>query len=400
MKKHLALIFVLGLVWLVGGCAPKRVAPVSEEDNPAHHYLMGMELIDKGEPTEASARFERSLQLEPDYAPALAGKALVAALRTGAEKDKKHKSVELERALELLDDAEDEAEGDSQKFAVRVTGIRVYMHAKPKKWLKKAKRSSEKALKLRDVKSEELPYYRTREAADYFMGLAYFEGLKFRDAEVTLAKVLGATPGRWHEPANKLYKRVQKITRAAANFTLTDVAKRIAIKDKVNRADVSALLVDEIHLDRFLAGRIPVPQKKTKPSFVPADILNNMFKPEILIVLKWGLRGLEPLYDKTSKAYLFYPDRGVTRKELAFILEDLLVKITGEKDLATKYFGQKNSPFPDVPSSSSYFNAVMNVVTRGLMEPDLSAAFRPDDYATGAELLLAVLRLRNVMNVH
>jgi len=133
---------------------------------------------------------------------------------------------------------------------------------------------------------------------------------------------------------------------------------------------------------------------------VPADILNNMFKPEILIVLKWGLRGLEPLYDKTSKAYLFYPDRGVTRKELAFILEDLLVKITGEKDLATKYFGQKNSPFPDVPSSSSYFNAVMNVVTRGLMEPDLSAAFRPDDYATGAELLLAVLRLRNVMNVH
>jgi len=133
---------------------------------------------------------------------------------------------------------------------------------------------------------------------------------------------------------------------------------------------------------------------------VPADILNNMFKPEILIVLKWGLRGLEPLYDKTSKAYLFYPDRGVTRKELAFILEDVLIKITGEKDLATKYFGQKNSPFPDVSPSSSYFNAVMNIVTRGLMEPDLSGAFRPDDYATGAELLLSVLRLRNVMNVH
>lgn len=400
MKRYFVLGLVLGLVWVLGGCAPKRVAPVSPEDNPAHHYLMGMELIDKNDLTEASARFERSLKLEPEYAPALAGKALIAALRTESEGDKTHKSVELKRALDLLDDAVDAAEGDSQKFISRVTGIRVFMHAGPKKWLKKAEKYHKKALKLDEVKSEELPYYRTREAADYFMGVAYFKALRFRDAEESLGVVLSAPPGRWHEQANQLYKRVQKITRAAANFTLTDVAKRIAVKDDVNRADVAALLVDEIHLDRFLAGRIPAPRKQSKASFIPADITTNMFKPEILIALKWGLRGLEPLYDKTSKAYLFYPGRPVTRKELAFILEDLLIKITGDESLATKYFGQKNSPFPDVPTSSSYFNAVMNAVTRGLMEPDLSGAFRPDDYADGAELLLAITRLRNVMNVH
>ena len=34
------------------------------------------------------------------------------------------------------------------------------------------------------------------------------------------------------------------------------------------------------------------------------------------------------------------------------------------------------------------------------MEPDLSGAFRPDDYVDGAELILAVMRLRNVMNIH
>jgi outer membrane protein assembly factor BamD (BamD/ComL family) len=400
MKKHLALVFVLGLVWLMSGCAQKRVTPLSEEDNPAHHYLMGMELIDKNDLKEASVKFDRSLELEPDYAPAFAGKALVAALRTGQEKDKEHRSVEFEKAIALLDDAEDETEGDSQKFIVRVTGIRVYMHARPKKWLKKATKYYKRGLKLDKVKPEELPYYRTREAAHYFMGLAYFKALKFRDSEATLAKVLGSSPGKWHEPANKLYKRVQKIIRAATNFTLTDVAKRIAVKDAVVRADVAALLVDEIHLDRFLAGRISVPEKKTRPSFVPADVVNNMFKPEILIVLKWGLRGLEPLYDKTSKAYLFYPERPVTRRELAFVLEDLLIKITGDESLATKYYGQKNSPFPDVPPTASSFNAVMNVVTRGLMEPDLSGAFRSDDYADGAELLLAVMRLRNVMNIH
>ena len=308
--------------------------------------------------------------------------------------------MELKRAIDLLDDAQDEAEGDSQEFAAGVTGIRVFMHAKPKKWIKKAKKQYKKAMKLSDVKTEELPYYRTREAADYFMGVAYFKALRFRDSEAALGNVLSASPGRWHEPANKLFKRVQKITRASTNFTLTDVAKRIAIKDGVDRADVAALLVDEIHLDRFLAGRIPVPEKKSKESFVPADVNNNMFKSEILIVLKWGLRGLEPTYDKTSRAYLFYPDKPITRKELAFILEDLLVKIVGDKSLPTKYYGQKNSPYPDVPPTSSYFNSVTNAVTRGLMEPDLSGAFRPDDDVDGAELILAVLRLRNVMNVH
>jgi len=400
MRKLFAIVFILSIVWMIGGCATKRVESVSPEDNPAHHYLMGMELIDKGDLTGASTRFERAIKLEPDYSPALAGKALIAALRTEAEKDKEHQSVELKRALELLDDAEDEAEGDSQEFATGVTGIRVFMHAKPKKWVKKAKKQYKGAVKLSEVNTDELPYYRSREAADYFMGVAFFKALDFRDSERALGNVLSVSPGRWHEPANKLYKRVQKITRASTNFTLTDVAKRIAIKDDVNRADVAALLVDEVHLDRFLAGRIPVPEKKSKESFVPADVTNNMFKPEILIVLKWGLRGLEPVYDKTSRAYLFFPDKPITRKELAFILEDLLVKITGDKSLPTKYYGQKNSPYPDVLPTSSYFNSVTNAVTRGLMEPDLSGAFRPDDDVDGAELLLAVLRLRNAMNIH
>ncbi len=400
MRKNLIWVVILGLVWVIGGCAPKHVVPVSEEDNSAHHYLMGMELIDKNDMTQASARFDRSLKLEPKYAPSIAGQALVASLRAQVEQDKGHKSVEVKKALDLLDDAEDEAKGDSQEFAVRVTRIRVYLHATPEKWLNKAKKEYDKALKLRDIRPEELPYYKTRGAADYFMGLAYFKALEFKNAEETLGKVLSTSPGRWHDPANKLYMRVQKITRAAANFTLSDVAKGIAVKEGVVRADVAALLVDEIHLDRFLAGRIPTPEKQSKETFIPADVINNLFKSEILIVTKWGLRGLEPLYDTTSKAYLFYPERSVTRKELAFILEDILMKITGDKSLATKYFGQKNSPYPDVPVSSSSYNAVMNAVTRGLMEPDLSGAFRPDDNADGAELILAVMRLRNVMNVH
>lgn len=400
MRRNFVLVLMCCLFWLVGGCAPKKLPPVSDEDNPEHHYLMGMEMVDNGDLNGADDRFHRSLKLEPDYAPALAGRALVAAARARAEKDGEHKSVELERAIKLLNDAEDEAEGDSQEFIAYVTGIRVYTHAKPKKWAGKAEDCYEDAMDLNEVKAGELPYYRSREAAPYFMGKAYFADYQFRKSEDMLSEVMSATPGRWHAPAEKLFKKVHKIVRASTGYTLTHVAKKIAVKDKVSRADVAALLVDEIHLDRLLAGRIAAPQKQDPNTFVPADVRDNLFKSEILIAVKWGLRGLQPIYDNTSRAYLFYPGNPITRKQLAFVLEDLLIKITGDEALSSKYYGQSNSPYPDVPPTSAYYNAVTNSVTRGLMEPDLSGAFRPDENTDGAELLLSVLRLRNAMNIH
>ena len=349
MRRYLLLVFFISLVWLVSGCATKKLAPVSDEDNPAHHYLMGMELIDKGDVNEADSRFQRALKLEPDYPPALAGRALAAACRTQTQSDGDHKSVELKRALEMLDDAEDEAKGDSQKYIAEVTGIRVYTRAKPEDWIEDAEDCYEDSMDLDEVNIGELPYYRSKEAAPYFMGKAYFADYQFRKSEDMLSKVMSASPGRWHEPAEILFRKVHKIVRASAGYTLTNVAKRIAVKEQVSRADVAALLVDEIHLDRFLAGRIAAPQKKDASAFIPADVRDNLFKPEILIVVKWGLRGLEPMYDKTSRAYLFYPNKPINRKELAFVLEDILIKITGDESLASKYYGQTNSPYPDVP---------------------------------------------------
>lgn len=390
------LVVVLSLAF---GCASKKLAPVSDEDNPVHHYLMGMDMIDKGQVDEAAARFDRATKLDPDYAPATGGLALVAAMKAGREADKDHKAVELKRALDTLDKALGKAKGDSQKFDVMVTGIRVYTHAKPKDWLDKAEDYHRKAVKLSNLKAEELPYYKGKDAAHYFMGVAYFKAYKFREAEGALADVLSMSPGRWHEPANKVYKQLQKINRASANFTLTDVGKKIAVKDQVVRGDTAALLVDEIHLDKVMAGRIPVPKGETKPDFIPADVTNHLFKAEILTVLKWNVRGIEPMWDKTSKAFLFYPDMPMTRLALAFVLEDLIMKISGDEKVATKYIGQGTSPFPDVATTAAWFNAAMTSVTRGLMEPDLSGAFRPNDVADGAELLLAVMRLRNVMNI-
>lgn len=400
MKQYLKFIGLVGAIAiLAAGCAQKGIHGLSAEDTPEHHYLVGMELIDDGNLSDARTHFDRALALAPDYAPALSGNALVAACSCEFQEDASHRSVDMKKAIELIEKAEDEADGASQRFAIQVTAIRVFTQAKPKNWLESAQNAYDGGMGIKDVKAKELPYYRGREAADYFMGIAAYRAFQFRDAEDLLSNVTQAAPGRWHEPAAILFKKVHKIVRAMANYTLTDVAKHIAIKDEVVRADVAALLVDELRLDSLMAGRIPNPSKQ-EVQFIPADIINSPFKNEIQTTLKWHLRGLEPEYDATSQAYLFHPESALKRKDLAFILEDLLIKITGEEKMASIYFGQNRSSFPDVDPSSPWYNAVMNSVSRSLMETELSGAFRPDDTADGSEILLALMRLRNVMNIY
>jgi len=399
MKKWWICISILSLL-IVGACAPKKPVGISAEDNPEHHYLMGMNLIEKSDVAGARNHFQRALYLDKNYSPALGGMALIFAIDARNQKDGDLQRVEMEKALKYLKRAGSEAKDDSEKFIYHVTAIRVYFTGHPRGWLVRAEEHYNDAMGLGGVKEEELPYYQTRAAAPYFMGYAYYLAYKFRKAEDAFAKVLSSRPGKWHDKADVMYKRVQKIVRAMGQYTLTKVAKEIAVKPEVTRADVAALLVDELHLDKFMAGRIPIKSKLPKAAFVPADIMNSPFKDEILTVIKWNIRGLQPEYDKTTRAYLFKPNEPITRKQLAFILEDLLIKLTGDESLATKYFGTEKSPFPDVPPTVPWFNAVMNCTSRGLMEADLSGEFRPDDYVEGSELILALMKLRNIMNIY
>jgi len=399
MKKLWCIIGLLFFM-IISACAPKKEVGVSLEDNPRHHYLMGMQLIEKQDVIGAEKHFNRAIYLDKKFSPALAGKALVFAINAGVQKEKGHWEVDMENALKFLKKAKKAAEGDSERFIYHVTAIRVYFTAHPKGWLKKAEEHYKYALALSKVRDEELPYYQTKAAAHYFMGYAYYRAYEFRKAEDAFSKVLSSKPGKWHDKADLMFKRVQKIVRAMGQYTLTQVGKKIAVKSEVCKGDVAALLVDELHLDKFMAGRIVVKSKLPKAAFIPADVLNYPFKEEILTVIKWNIRGLQPEYDKTTQAYLFKPAEPITRKQLAFILEDLLIKLTGDESLATAYFGTERSPFPDVPVNVAWFNAVMNCTSRGLMEPDLSGEFRPDDNVEGAELILALMKLRNIMNIY
>ncbi len=399
MRRLWFILLILGVA-IIFGCAPKQRTGVSLEDNPSHHYLMGMELIEQSKIEEADNHFTRALYLDKNYSPALAGKALVHAIYARNQKDQGHWEVEFDKVKKYLNKARKKVENNSERFIYHVTAIRAYFTAHPKGWLKEAEDHYSYALNLKKVDEADLPYYQTIAAAHYFMGYGYYLAYEFRKAEDAFSKVLSSKPGKWHDKADRMFKRVQKIVRAMGQYTLTGVGKKIAVKPAVTRGDVAALLVDELHLDKFMAGRIVVKSNLPKVAFTPADVLNHPFKDEILTVIKWNIRGLEPEYDKTTQAYLFKPEEPITRKQLAFIIEDLLIKLTGDNSIATAYFGTEKSPFPDVPVNVAWFNAVMNCTSRGLMEPDLSGEFRPDDNVEGAELIGALMKLRNIMNIN
>jgi len=399
MKNFRLILAGLLLVLLASGCAKKAAQPLSLEDTPPNHYLRGMELVDEGKLPMADARFTRALELDPDYAPGYAGKALVTAMGVPFQSSGKHRKIELDSFRDLIDKADGKATTTADKFIVAVTAMRAETAAKDSKWLKDVRKWYSRAAKIRKIDEGRLPYYRNVEARDYFMGKAWFEAGEYREARTLLGMVVGGDVGRWHQKANILYSRAQKIEWAIANYTVTGVSRIIASKERVSRADVAALMVSELKVDKLFAGRLastPVPA----PSFVPADVKDHRFRTEIVDMLKWKVRGLEPVYDAASHAELFQPSRPVTRKEMALALEDILIKVSGDATLADRHFGQDNSPYIDVKPTEAYYNAVVNAVSRNLMQTDISGAFRPNDAMDGAELLLAVVRLRNAVNIY
>lgn len=382
----------------LAGCA-STPEPLSPMDNAWRHYARGMELLEEGKREIASSKFERALHLDEDFSPALSGKSLIVAMRAATQTEEAHRKADRDTALDLLKEAKGEADGPRERFIHHVTAIRVLTASKPGGWLGKARGHHQDALAVDELDETRLPYYRDRGSADYFMAVAWF-GEDFRKSEPLLKKVLGSRKeGKWVGKADALYARVQRISRAAAHHTPSGEALRIAVLEQVSRGDVAALLVSELELDSLFAGRIPVKSRIGKAEFTPADMLVHPFRDEIGIIMKWNVRGLEPRYDAVTRAYLFRPRATISRKELAFVLEDVLVKLLNNERLPTEHVGQRSS-FQDVPADAAWFNAIMTVTTRGLMEADLSGEFRPDDPVDGAELLLAIFKLRNVMNIH
>lgn len=394
--KGLSRLVLLAALVAVWGCARPEMRCTSPEDTPAHHYLAGMELLEEDKADAAQAKFDRAVWCDDRYAPAHAGSAIAGAMKAAGNANDGYREVDLRAVGGSLELARKRSRTPEDEFAWRLAEIRASTIVKGEDWLDEAEDAYRGAGRL-EIKNG-IIFYKGPEAADYFMGEAYLGAREFQKARERFASVLDSrSEGRWHAKADLGWKRTDKVVRALSGMTLGDAGKEIALKGTVTRAEVATLFVDELKVDRLFAGRVPV--KAPEADFIPADAAGSPFRDEITTMVKWGVRGMEPVYDRTARAYLFRPDEPVRRKELALALEDIVIKLTGDEGLSGAFLGHQRSPFPDVDASAAWYNAVMSVTARNLMETALSGEFRPEEPVDGAEAVLAVRVLKYRLNI-
>jgi hypothetical protein len=80
------------------------------------------------------------------------------------------------------------------------------------------------------------------------------------------------------------------------------------------------------------------------------------------------------------------------------LIQDLLIRITRDASLSTRYIGER-SPFPDVSKNVWYYNATRTVVNRGLMtvKNKVTGEFEPLSHVSGADALLTIRTLKEIL---
>jgi tetratricopeptide (TPR) repeat protein len=368
-------------------CAPKAQQPLSQLDTPGHHTFTGIRLLNQEKFADAGREFELALQLDPRYARAHAGIGLVRACQG-----------DFTGGLESLRQAEKHTQSDPEKIFVLLGFIRVNAlshsaclrigtECKPEEaWLVSSKDAFDRVVMI-DPKNA---------SAHYFMGETYLTALDLDQAGRMFRQVLDLN-GEYIEKADGRWKLLQKIQRAMPG---TATGKKIALVERITRADAAALFIEELKIDLLSARRKPKtletalkdPEKATSTGRIgAADISGHPLRADIEGLIRIGMRGLD-LYPDGN----FRPDELVDRASYAMMIEDILVKVTGNNDLATRFIGRA-SPFPDLRADLPYFNAVMVVTSRGLMEVrDMtSGEFSPFAPVGGAEALLVIRKLRD-----
>jgi len=378
------LVFALAAVLVLSltACGPKPMAPKAELDTPQHHVANGNKLLNAGKLEAAFKEFNRAMELDPKHSPAYLGMGIVYGLQGN-----------FEGAFDSMKSADRYAEGDDEEFNVDVGYMRIYLtgaEALDEDWLDSVYGYYRDAVRIDENRPE--PYY--------YMGLGYKASYEFRKAAAEFARVLSIDKALAAE-ADREYAVIQRIERAMPG---TRVGKKIALLESIDRADVAALFIEELQIDDIFRRKMPrtfdtgfkSPEKnfqsgqyvKTPPA---TDIEDHVLKADIDAVIELGIKGLQPFPDHTYRPY-----QPITRAEYAMMIEDILIKITGDDRLATQFIGSP-SPFPDLRSDLPYFNAVMVCTTRGILETADAGTgeFQPMGQVSGADALLAIRTLKS-----
>ena len=216
------------------------------------------------------------------------------------------------------------------------------------------------------------------------IGLAYLKDQDLEEAIPLLEKALQAEDETWQAEASAALKRSQLIQRVMAS---SEDTAQYAFAPSINRAEMASLLVNWLNLpDHVEIDNTPNRNENSDQGL--NDYADNKHKEAILAVHRAGLRSLRIRNGK------FDADTAITREALALVVEDILHL---KQNISRTQFIGTSSPYGDVKSSSTGFNAIMTAVSRGLIQAGQDGNFHPSEAASGAEVLATLQRLKELL---
>lgn len=378
LKTALIPAVILGLI--LAGCGPKPIKEESLLDTPDNHYNQGMRELNTGSLDQAATEFNRATALNPNYPGGYVGMGLVLAEQGSFDK-----------ALESVDKG---LSKDAQFLDGFISKGRIL--AKQKKgddWLESAVKQFDKVLKN----------HPNSEKALFYKGEAFKEAFQFPEASAVFSQVI-SLKGDFSKDANAEWELIQKIQRAAPG---TKIGAKIALMPAIDRSDLAVLFVEELKLLEVLQKKQPKTydtqfRPPADPTAMEAaaketpalatDIAGHWAKNWIEGVIKAGAMDVYP--DRT-----FRPDDKITRANYANFIQNILLAVTGDNSLATKYIGSP-SRFPDVNPSNWAYNSICLCVDRGIMKADvIDGSFGPSKTISGADALLIIRDFQNALRM-
>lgn len=385
----LKILAVMVVSVLIISCGLKAQQRLTRLDTSEHHTFAGIMLLNQEKFADAGREFEFALRLDPHNAKAHAGLGLV-----------KSYHGDFAGGYDAVKKAERYARGNEEMVFALVGTIRVnnLSHATCLRigtecssndpWLKSSKEAFDRAV-LIDPKAA---------SAYYFMGESYLTILDLEPAGRMFNRNLDLNGDYVTEAADR-WRLVQKIRRAMPE---TMTGKKIALMERVTRADMALLLMEEMNIEALYALRTPrntdtplkdvdKTQTKTARPAIATDIARHPRRTAIEGIIRIGLRGLDLYPDGT-----FRPDEPLDRASYAMMIEDILVKVSGDRSLATRFVGTP-SPFTDLQADHPCFNAVMLATSKGIMDTrDMTSnTFSPLGSVNGTDALLVIRKIRD-----
>ena len=401
MNSHLSDVLIIRLTCslavcatftalLMAGCAPKARSADEQADDPPTHCKQGMNYWNVGEYIQSENEFKLALSLDTNYAPAYAGLALTTAQTAKIAGDAETAENGFNEALKLADKAQSLDSKIPEGFIAKAIVITMKNEGKEATtWLDEVEKEYNKALKL-DRKNAEALYRR---------GCCYKKAYELSKAADDFRKVIDLKK-EFAMQANEQLGLVQKIERASSG---SDVSKKIALVERISRADIAALFVSELQIEKLiekkahrsddtvfqaLADSTEMRTDSIVSKAMISDIDAHWARDFIIDIVGYGIRGLEPYPDHT-----FHPDQLVNRGEFAQMVEDVFFAITGERRTAANQ-ADNGSRFPDVNQVHPAYDAIRAAVDNGLMDTGKNGEFGPDKPVSGPDALLVIRNLK------